>query len=96
MIATFLKKADGNFDYPSLVFALPALFFALVSGWVIILALRTGRISFTALTVVFHTERDKSPIQFWFFIMLYLLGVLFFGFIALALCTGMMRTSHGN
>ena len=97
MIAAFLKTADGDFDYPALVLAVPLFFFGLFMLVAVLpKALRTGHIPFIYSTRVGHTisrrfERDKNPLLYWLLCAAYFVATLFFITVAIGISFGIFR-----
>jgi len=102
MIAAFLKNTDGDFDIPALAISLPMVFAGIyLLARTIPKAISTGEIWFGSVNMYYpgkgHTfERQKNPGWFWFAVIFYIFGALFFFTIAFVVSFGLMRNSKSN
>ncbi len=100
MIAAFLKNADGDFDYPALLLSVVVLIPAIsLLFWIIPKSIRKRRVWVGSANMYYPgkghvVERDKNPVQFWFFIAFYIFGDFVFFVIAEGSSMGIMRAHH--
>jgi GT2 family glycosyltransferase len=93
MIAAFLKKDDGDFNYPA---ALVSVFFFFLISWDIThlcKALKTDRILFgvTYVSRVRWIERKNNPMGFWTALTIHCLGLLLCCSLIIVICFGLLR-----
>jgi hypothetical protein len=95
MVATFLRTDDGGFDYSAALVSLFALLAVASVLFFLFRAIKSGRIvspwGYTYSGAGhFYVERTKNPIRFWFVIVVYLVGMLFFITVIASLCFGLL------
>jgi len=98
MVAAFLKTVDGDFDYPATMVSAFFLFILVGVFFVLVRAIKTGRIPFswtprTAHTIEFTVEREKNPVGFWLLFVVDCLMIPVLAFFIVGFCFGLFRKS---
>jgi len=96
MIAAFLKKVDGGFDYFAVIVS---LFVVFVISWTIWKLCRTPKKGFIEFgnrgsgSIFFHFERQKQPLGYWLLFAFYCFTIPVYIYLIYAVCFGLLRKS---
>ncbi len=92
MFATFLKTADGDFDFGALYASLFFVAIICLEVWMLYRALKKGRIPIGAGrwgSPVIWIERQTNPLGYWFIFTLFSAVIALFVFAIYARCSGL-------
>jgi len=94
MIAAFLKKVDGGFDYFAVIVS---LFLAFAISWTLLKLCRAPQRGFLELgnrgsgSIYFRCEREKQPLGYWLLFAFYCLTIPLYIYFIYAVCFGLFR-----